>query len=132
MKFAKIVFRIAGIWGFLILTPLYFLFDLTGRQDPPAITHPEFYYVFVGVALVWQVGFLIISSDPIRYRPFMIAAILEKLVYVIPIVILYLQHRVASSQLIFVATDFTLCLLFIVSYFKTPSAAPPITYEKLQ
>jgi hypothetical protein len=121
MKFAKIVFRIAGIWGFLILTPLYFLFDLTGRQSPPAITHPEFYYVCVGVALVWQFAFFVISSDPIRYRPFMIAAILEKLAYVIPIVILYLQHRVASSQLIFVATDFTLCLLFIVSYIKTPS-----------
>ena len=125
MKFAKIVFRIAGIWGFLILTRLYFLFDLTGRQSPPAITHPEFYYVFVGVALVWQVGFLLIASNPIRYRPFMIAAVLEKLAYVIPIVILYLQHRVASSQLIFVATDFTLCLLFIASYFKTPAQPAP-------
>jgi hypothetical protein len=132
MKFAKIIFRIAGIWGFLILTPLYFLFDLAGRQNPPVITHPEFYYVCAGVALVWQVGFLLIASNPIRYRPFMIAAILEKLAYIIPIVILYLQHRVASSQLIFVATDFTLCLLFIVSYFKTPSAAQPTTYEKLQ
>jgi hypothetical protein len=27
MKFAKIVFRIAAIWGILILTPLYFIFD---------------------------------------------------------------------------------------------------------
>ena len=47
MKFAKIVFWIAGIWGFLILTPLYFMFDVIGRQDPPAITHPGFYYGFV-------------------------------------------------------------------------------------
>ena len=130
MKFAKIVFRIAGIWGFLILTPLYFLFDLTGRQSPPAITHPEFYYVFVGVALVWQVGVLLIASNPIRYRPFMIAAILEKLAYVIPIVILYFQHRVASNQLIFVATDFTLCLLFIASYFKTPAQPAPSSASK--
>ena len=35
MKFAKIVFRVAGIWGLSVLTPLYFMFDLIGRNDPP-------------------------------------------------------------------------------------------------
>src|SRR5229473_1453770 len=54
MRFAKIVFRIAGIWGVLIITPLYFMFDLIGRKDPPPITHPGFFYGFVGVALVLQ------------------------------------------------------------------------------
>lgn len=119
MRFAKIVFRIAGIWGFLILTPLYFLYDLVGEKNPPTITHPEFYYVCVGVALVWQIAFFLIASDPMRFRPFMIAAILEKLVYIIPLIVLYLQHRVASNQLIWVATDSILCLLFIVAYMKT-------------
>ena len=52
MKFAKIVFWGAGIWGVLTLAPLYFIFDMIGRQDPPAITHPLFYYGFVGVALL--------------------------------------------------------------------------------
>jgi hypothetical protein len=51
MRFAKIVFACAAVWGFLALTPLYFLFAMIGRQDPPAITHPDFYYGFVGVAL---------------------------------------------------------------------------------
>ena len=32
MKFAKIVFWIAFIWGVLILTPLYFMFDAIGRK----------------------------------------------------------------------------------------------------
>jgi hypothetical protein len=27
MKFAKIIFWIAGIWGLLMITPLYFMFD---------------------------------------------------------------------------------------------------------
>ena len=53
MKFAKIVFWVAGIWGVLILTPLYFIFDMIGRKDPPPITHPAFYYGFVGAALAW-------------------------------------------------------------------------------
>ncbi len=35
MKFAKIVFRVAAIWGVLIIAPLYFMFDLIGRKDPP-------------------------------------------------------------------------------------------------
>ena len=64
MKFAKIVFYAAGIWGILVLTPLYFLFDRIGRQDPPPITHPGFYYGFVGVALAWQIAFLIIAPTP--------------------------------------------------------------------
>jgi hypothetical protein len=42
MKFAKIVFWIAGVWGVLILTPLYLMFDMIDRQDPPPITHPPF------------------------------------------------------------------------------------------
>ena len=29
MRFARLVFRIAGIWGLLIVTPLYFLYELS-------------------------------------------------------------------------------------------------------
>ena len=47
MKFARIVFRIAAIWGVLVLTPLYFMFNLIGRNDPPPITHPAFFYGFI-------------------------------------------------------------------------------------
>jgi hypothetical protein len=42
MKFAKIVFWVAGIWGLLVLTPLYFMFGLIGRNDPPPITQDSF------------------------------------------------------------------------------------------
>ena len=46
MKFAKIVFWIAGAWGVLALTPLYFMFDTIGRQATPALTHTQFYFGF--------------------------------------------------------------------------------------
>ena len=69
MTFARLVFRIAGVWGLLLLAPLYFMFDLIGRQDPPPITHPAFYYGFAGVALAWQIAFFIIAHDPVRFRP---------------------------------------------------------------
>jgi len=39
MKFAKAIFWIAGIWGMLVLLPLYFMPGVIARTDPPAITH---------------------------------------------------------------------------------------------
>ena len=54
MKFAKILFNVAGIWGVILLLPLYFIFDLIGEQDPPPITHPAFFYGFAGLGLAWQ------------------------------------------------------------------------------
>ena len=120
MKFAKIVFRVAGIWGFLIITPLYFIFDLIGKNDPPPITHPAFYYGFVGIALVWQFAFLIISTDPVRFRPLMIAAILEKLAYSVPLLILISQKRTSPNDLVFAGIDLALCFLFVMAYLRTP------------
>jgi hypothetical protein len=119
MKFAKIVFWIAGIWGVLVLTPLYFMFDLIGRQDPPSITHPGFFYGFVGAALVWQIAFFVIATDPERYRRLMIPAVLEKVSYVVPVVILVLQGRMRPSDLVFVGSDLVLGALFTLAYFKT-------------
>jgi len=122
MKFAKIVFWIAAIWGFLVITPLYFMFDLIGKNDPPPITHPAFFYGFVGVALVWQIAFIFIARDPIRFRPIMIPAILEKLVYSIPVIILVLQKRMHPTDLVFAAIDLSLGILFVVAYLRTPGA----------
>ena len=122
MKFAKIVFWVAGIWGLSVLTPLYFMFDLIGRNDPPPITHPGFFYGFVGVALAWQIAFIFIATDPVRYRPLMIPSVLEKVSFAAPVIILVLQGRMHKSDLVFVYTDLLLGLLFVVAYFKTPVA----------
>lgn len=120
MKFAKVVFRVAAIWGVLILTPLYFTFDLIGRKDPPPITHPAFYYGFVGVALAWQIAFFFIASDPARYRPLMIPSIFEKFSYGTAVVVLVLQARMRNSDLLFAGTDLLLGIMFVIAYLKTP------------
>jgi len=121
MKFAKIVFRVAGIWGLWVLTPLYFMFDLIGRNDPPPITHPGFFYGFVGVALAWQIVFIFIATDPARYRPLMIPSVLEKVSFAAAVIILVLQGRMHKSDLVFVCTDLLFGLLFVIAYFKTPT-----------
>ena len=119
MKFAKIVFWVAGIWGFLVLTPLYFMFDLIGRNDPPPITHPGFFYGFAGAALAWQVAFILIATDSVRYRPLMIPSILEKASYGAAVIVLVLQQRMHRSDLVFAGTDLLLGVLFVIAYFKT-------------
>jgi len=120
MRFAKIVFWIAGIWGLLILTPLYFMFDLIGRNDPPPITHPGFFYGFVGAGLAWQVAFIFVATDTVRYRPLMIPSVLEKVGYGAAVIALVLQGRMHKSDLLFAGTDLFLGLLFVIAYFKTP------------
>ena len=124
MKFAKIVFWLAAIWGFLIITPLYFMFAVISKNDPPPITHPGFFYGFVGVAMVWQLAFILIARDPIRFRPMMIPAILEKLVYSIPVIILVLQKRMHPADLVFSATDLLLGVLFLIAYLRTARSVP--------
>ena len=119
MKFAKAVFVIAGIWGILVITPLFFMFDLIGRQDPPPITHPGFYYGFVTAALAWQIAFFLIARDPVRLRPFMTPAMIEKFGYGIVVIALFLQNRMHASDLVFGGVDLLLGILFIAAFSKT-------------
>jgi hypothetical protein len=121
MRLAKIVFRVAGIYGFIVLIPQYFTEDKTGRDFPPPITHPEFYYGFVGLALTWQLLFLLLSTDPVRYRLMMIPSMFEKIVFVIPVAILYSQHRVSPVIFGVSLIDLVLGVLFLISYIKTGS-----------
>jgi len=119
MKFAKVVFWIAGIWGVLILSPLYFMFDVIGRQDPPAITHPGFYYGFVSVGLAWQFAFMVIARDPARFRLMMIPSMIEKLGYGASLLVLYFQQRLHASDLVFGGVDLLLGVLFLLAFFRT-------------
>lgn len=121
MIFARRVFFVAGLYGVLALLPDYFLEARIGRETPPPITHPEFYYGFVGTALAWQVLFFVIARDPVRYRPAMLPAMLEKLAFAVPVLALYAQQRAAARMLPFVAIDLVLCALFLWAWRRTPS-----------
>ncbi len=121
MKFAKVVFGVAGIWGVLVIAPLYFLFGVIGRNDPPAITHPGFYYGFAGLGLAWQIAFLFIARDPVRLRPVMIPSVVEKFSWGIAVAVLVMQGRMHRSDLMFGGTDLLLGVLFVIAYLKTRS-----------
>src|SRR5262245_53304176 len=119
MIFAKRAFLFAGIIGLMMLLPQYFLEEQIGRNYPPPISHPHQFYGFVGVAVAWQVAFLVIASDPVRFRPMMIPAVLEKLSFGIPAAVLFMTGR--SPGVIFGAGmfDLFLGLLFVLSFLRT-------------
>lgn len=119
MKFAKWVFVVAAIYGLVVLIPQYFMEERIGRDFPPPITHPEHFYGFVGVALAWQVAFLIIARDPARYRPLMWTAILEKVAFGSATIVLYEQRRLALPTLVAGFIDLTFAVLFLVAIRST-------------
>lgn len=120
MAFARRVFLSASVYGVLILVPQYFMETKIGRDFPPPITHPEHFYGFIGVALAWQVLFVLIARDPVRYRPVMLAAVLEKLAFGTAAVVLYIQGRLAALVLGAGLIDLVLALLFLAAFRFTP------------
>lgn len=122
VTFARRVFAVAGTYGILVLAPQYFMEGRIGRDFPPPITHPEHFYGFIGVALAWQALFLVIAKDPIRFRPAMVPAVLEKLAFAVPSAVLYAQGRLAPVVLGFGFIDLALGVLFLLAYRRTASA----------
>jgi hypothetical protein len=104
-----------------VLTPLFFIFDAIGRQDPPVITHPGFYYGFVSMGLAWQAVFLVIAQDPVRFRLMMIPSMIDKFGYGASLLVLYLQRRLHPSDLVFGGVDVLLGALFLLAFFRTSS-----------
>ena len=122
MQFARRVFLTAAVYGVLVLAPQYFMEARVGRDFPPAITHPEHFYGFIGVALAWQVLFVIIARDPVRYRPVMPVAVLEKLGYGVAAVVLFAQGRLHVAVLAAGLIDLVLAALFITAFRLTPTS----------
>lgn len=118
-RFARTIFRTAGIYGLIVLLPQYFLEARTGRDFPPPITHPEYYYGFIGVAVAWQLVFLVIARDPARYRLMMLPAIVEKATFAIATLTLFLQDRLSGQMLGAGLVDLVLGVLFAVAFWRT-------------
>lgn len=122
MKFASRIFLIAAAYGFLALLPQYFMEAKVGRDFPPPITHPEYFYGFVGVAIAWQWLFVLIARHPVRYRPAMLPGALEKLAFGAGAVVLYMQGRLATATLGFGIIDLVFAALFVAAYQRTSRA----------
>jgi hypothetical protein len=121
MRFAKYVFTGAGIWGIVVLTPLFFLYDLSGQEYPPPDTYPHFFYGFIGVAMAWQFVFLVIGSNPLKYRLLMLPSMLEKLAFIVPCAMLYQRGRLSAHYASAAIPDLVLGMLFVAAFARTRS-----------
>jgi len=127
MRFARTVFVGAGIWGIAVLTPLYWLIDITGRHYPAPVDYPHFFYGFLSVALAWQIAFLIIGINPLFFRALMIPAILEKFGWVATLAVLYGQSRISAIDAQAAIPDLALGILFLAAFVKTGAVLKPPT-----
>ncbi len=118
--FARRAYALAGIYGIIVLAPQYFMERLIAESSPPAITHPEYFYGFAGVALAWQFAFLVIARDPQRFRVLMPVTWIEKLSFGVPAIVLFAQGRLSENMLGAGLLDLALGALFVVAYLKTP------------
>ena len=84
---------------------------------PPPLTHPEFYYGFVGVALAWQLLFLLdragagAAAARSCCRPS-----LEKLSWGIGVLVLVAQGRIGTFFVPAAVIDLLLAALFVVAW----------------
>jgi hypothetical protein len=119
MRFARVVFAVAGVWGVVVLTPFYWLVDLTGRRYPMPLEFPQFFYGFLSVAMAWQIAFLVIASNPERFRQLMVPSMLEKFGWVATLVILHGQARISAEDALPLIPDLVLGLLFAAAFAAT-------------
>jgi hypothetical protein len=122
MRFARWVFLIAGVYGLITVAPQYFMEGTIARMTGP-ITHPEYFYGFVGVVVAFQLVFLIIARDPVRLRPIMPACVVEKLSFGIAAWALYAAQRVRTDIVLFATIDLVLGVLFVVAWLRTRNLA---------
>ncbi len=122
LKFIRWQFYSAGIYGLLVLIPMFFTEVQTGIDYPPEITHPEFYYGFIGTAVAWQLVFLLIGSDPVRFKKIILAAWVEKFSFAIAGWILLSQNRIPAPLFAGSQIDLILGISFTWAWFRIPDA----------
>ena len=92
---------------------MFFLEDQIGAFDPPSVTHPEFYYGFVCAAFAWQIVYLMMSRDPLRFRPMLLPAIAEKAGFGISVLVLFTLERLPAARVVLPSVDLLLAAFFV-------------------
>jgi hypothetical protein len=109
------IFRIAAVYGAIVLAPLYFIEPFLAAAGRP-VTHPEYLYGFVGAGLASQLFYWTIGGDPVRYRPLMPLAVVAKLAFVVPVAILFALGRIDPIVLAFASMDLLIATGFALAW----------------
>jgi hypothetical protein len=106
--FTRVVFAVAGLYGLGELIAL--------SQLPGSFT----YYGLVATLAAWQILFLMIAWRPAELRVAMIAAVCEKLFWVVTLAVLHQRGALSDRELAGNTIPHALLgVLFVVAYFRT-------------
>jgi hypothetical protein len=108
VRFASILYRIAAIYGVIVLIPAYLL-----ALRPPHLDAIG----FAGTALVFQGVFWVISRDPLRFKPFVALSVFEKLCFGVPAMVMW-SRRMVGDVALFGAIDLVLGVLFAIAWLR--------------
>lgn len=114
MRFARVVFTLGGVMGLLVGVV---------RLSQPG---EWLIHALYATLLSWQITFLFIGWDPIRFRPLMIPAMLEKVFYVSTVAVLGVAGQIPDEMgrwLGGVIVHGAIGALFVAAFLKTPRAA---------
>ncbi|HET6970000.1 MAG TPA: hypothetical protein VFH92_02645 [Phenylobacterium sp.] len=120
MTFARRVFTWAAIFGFVMIAPLFVAEGLVERLLRHALTQPQWYYAFAEVALGFQVVYLLIGRDPVRYRPLMPVCAITKFGFGVTIWTLAGLGRTDPFLGIAATPDLFWAGAFLLAYRATP------------
>ena len=110
MRFARWSFAIAGIYGLVATLSLYF--------GPALSAGTQWLYGFAGAAAATQLAYLLIATDPVRYRMVIPVGIASKLSFAIPMTILFLRGDSPMTSFAFALIDYALALLFAITFVR--------------
>ena len=118
MKLARWIFLVAGILGLLMVAPVAFTLVAGGKTIlPDAANLGLFIYVMVLQHICWQILFIILAREPIRYRPMMLlASFVEALTSLNPIWLFFFGVK---YWIPIVVVYLAFALLFIVAFWWT-------------
>ena len=71
--------------------------------------------------MAWQIAFLMIGSDPVRFRPLMIPSMIEKFGFVLIAAVLYARAAISPADASAAVPDLLLGVLFVAAFARTRS-----------
>ena len=71
--------------------------------------------------MAWQIAFLMIGSDPLRFRPLMIPSMIEKFGFVLIAAVLYARAAISPADASAAVPDLLLGVLFVAACARTRS-----------
>ena len=125
-RLARWIFGLAAVYGFVTLLPSYGgLSEVAPDASADAVL---FFHSFLSLAIAFQVLFAIIASDPRRHRLAMIPAMLDKIAFGIPVLLMRDISAAADFFVPFALIDLAFLPLFAIAFFacsgSTDSSIP--------